>query len=67
MFACLVSDETAQDKIWKQKGPLNAATFRRQLQNSLEADSMLDLVVFGAGTPQTKLPSFAQTLLLRLL
>ena len=44
------------DQIWKQKGSLNTATIRREHQNRLSADSMLDLA-------QTQLPSIAPTLL----
>ena len=32
---------------------MNTATFRRELQNRLDADSMLDLVVFGQHAADT--------------
>ena len=53
LFACPVSDETVQDKIWNQKGSLNTATFRRELQNRLDADSVTNLVVFGQQAADT--------------
>ena len=53
LFAYPVSDETVQDKIWNQKGSLNTATFRRELQNRLDADSMINLVVFGQQAADT--------------
>ena len=53
LFAYPVSDETVQDKIWNQKGSLNTATFRREHQNRLDADSMINLVVFGQQAADT--------------
>ena len=40
-------------KISKQKGSLNTATFRREHQNRLSADTMLDLVVSGRHAAHT--------------